>query len=38
MQYWTSDTREVIPRKRSTKRFNHTGNLLRKNLQMKGVC
>ena len=25
-------------RKRSTKRLEHTGNLFRKNLQLKGVC
>ena len=34
---WTATTRWVT-RKRTTKRLKHTGNLFRKNLQLKGVC
>ena len=38
MQSWTTTTRHGVTRKRSTKRVKHTGNLFRKNLQLKGVC
>ena len=38
MQDWTATTRHGITRKRSTKRLEHTGNLFRKNLQLKDVC
>ena len=31
-------TRHGVTRKRSPKRLNHTGNLFRKNLQLKDVC
>ena len=34
---WTVTTRHGVTRKKSTKRLNHTGNLFRKNLQLKGV-
>ena len=37
MQGWTATTRRVT-RKRSTERLRHTGNLFRKNLQLKDVC
>ena len=38
MQGLTACTREGVTRKRSTKRLKHTGNLFRKNLQLKDVC
>ena len=38
MQGWTAITRHGVTRKRSTKALKHTGNLFRKNLQLKGVC
>ena len=38
MQGWTATTRHGVTRKRSTKRLKHTGNLFRKNLQLKDVC
>ena len=38
MQGETATTKQGIKRKRSTKRTQQTGNLLRKNLQIKGVC
>ena len=31
-------TRHGVARKRSTKRLKHTGNMFRKNLQLKDVC
>ena len=37
MQGWTATTRDRVTRKRSTKRLQHTGNLFRKNLQLKDV-
>ena len=37
-QGWTATTRHGVTRKRSTKRLKHTGNLLRKTLQLIGVC
>ena len=38
MQGWTLTTRHGVTRKRSTKILQHTGNLFRKNLQLKDVC
>ena len=38
MQGWTPTTRHRVTRKRSTKRLQHTGNLFRKNLQLKDIC
>ena len=38
MQDWKTTTRHGITRKRNTKRLNHTGNLLRENLQLKATC
>ena len=38
MQGWTTTTKHGNTRKRSTKRLKHRGNLLRKNLQLIGVC
>ena len=38
MQGLTATTRHRITRKKNAKRLNHTGNLFRKNLQLKGVC
>ena len=38
MQGSTATKRHGITRKRSTKRLQHTENLFRKNLQIKGVC
>ena len=38
MPGWTATTRHGVTRKRSTKRLKHTGNLFRKNLQLKDVC
>ena len=38
MQGSTVTTRHRVTRKRSTKRLKHTGNLFRKNLQLKAVC
>ena len=35
MQDWKVTTRHGVTRKRSTKRLKHTGNLFRKNLQLK---
>ena len=37
MQGWTATARHGVARKSSTKRLNYTGNLLRKNLQLKHV-
>ena len=37
-QEGTATIRYGVPRKRSTKRLKHTGNLFRKNLGLKGVC
>ena len=34
----TGTMRYGVTRKRSTKRLEHTGNLFRMNLQLKGVC
>ena len=34
----TATTRHGVTRKRSTKRLQLTGNLLRKNIQLKDVC
>ena len=38
MQGSTVTTRHGVTRKRSTKRLKHTGNLFRKNLELKVVC
>ena len=38
MQDWRATTRLGITRKRNTKRLRLTGNLFRKNLQLKDVC
>ena len=38
MQGWIASMRQGVARKRSTKRFNHTGNLFWKNLELKFVC
>ena len=38
MQGLTATTRHGVTRKRSTKRLERTGNLFRKNLQLKDVC
>ena len=38
MQDWTATSGHEVTRKRSTKRLQHTGNLFRKNLQLKNVC
>ena len=37
MQDWTATTRHGVTRKISIKRLEHTGNLFRKNLQLKDV-
>ena len=34
----TTTTRLGVTRKRNTKRLKHIQNLLRKNVQLKGVC
>ena len=34
----TATTRHGVTRKRSTKRLKHTGNLIRKNQQLKDIC
>ena len=38
MQGWKATIRHGVIRKRNTKRLQHTGNLFRKNLQLKDVC
>ena len=38
MQGSTTTLRHGVTRKRSAKRLKLTGNLFRKNLQLKGVC
>ena len=38
MQGWTATTWGGVTRKRNTKRLRQTGNLFRKNLQLKDVC
>ena len=38
MQGRRATTRYGATRKRSTKRLKHTGNLFKKDLQLKGVC
>ena len=38
MQSRTAPMRHGVTTKRSTKRLHHTGNLFRKNLQLKDVC
>ena len=38
IQGWTVIMRHGVTTKRSTKRLKHTGNLFRKNLQLKDVC
>ena len=38
MQGLTAATRYEVTRKGSTKRLQRTGNLFRKNLQLKDVC
>ena len=38
MQGGADTTRHGVTTKRSTKRLKHTGNLFRKNLQLKDVC
>ena len=37
-QGWTATTKHGVTRKRSKKRLKYTGNLMRKNLQLKDVC
>ena len=37
MQNWTATKRHGVAKERSTKRFEHTGNLFRKNQQLKVV-
>ena len=37
-QGWAATERHGIIRKKGTKRLKHTGNLFRKNLQLKDVC
>ena len=38
MQDGAVTMRHGVIRKRNTKRLKHTGNLFRKNLQLKGIC
>ena len=38
IQSWTATTRYGVTKKRGTKRLEDTGNLFRKNLQLKDVC
>ena len=38
VQGWTPTARHGVTRKRNTKRLRHTGNLFRKNLQLKDFC
>ena len=38
MQSRTATKRHGVARKRSTKRWKHTGSLFRKNLKLKDVC
>ena len=38
MQGWTNTKRHRVARKRSTKRLKQTGNLVKKDLQLKDVC
>ena len=38
MQGGTANTKHEVTRKRSTKRFEHTGNLFRKKLQLEDIC
>ena len=38
MQDWIATTRHGVTRKIRTKILTHIGNLLRKNLQLNGVC
>ena len=38
MQVRPATMRHEFTRKRSTKKIKHTGNLFRKNLQLKDVC
>ena len=38
MQGWKATTMHRVPRKRSTKRLKHTGNLFTKNLQLISAC
>ena len=38
MQGWTATARHRVKRKRKAKRWKHTGNLFRKNLQLIGIC
>ena len=38
MQGWTATTRHGVTRKSHKERLKHTGNLFRKNLQLKDVC
>ena len=38
MQGCTATTRHRVKRKGGTKRLKHTGNLFRKNLQLKDIC
>ena len=38
MQGWAATTKHEVTRKRNTKRLRHTGNLFRKNIQLKDVC
>ena len=38
MEGWTATLGHGVTRKRCTKRSKHTGNLIRKNLQLKVVC
>ena len=38
VSYLGPKIKEKVTRKRSTKRLKHTGNILKKNLQLTGVC
>ena len=38
MQVWTTSMRQGVTRKRSIKILKHTGNLFRKNLQLRDAC
>ena len=38
VSYLGPKIKEKVTRRRSTKRLKHTGNILKKNLQLTGVC
>ena len=38
MQGWRATTRHEVTRKRNAKKLSHTGNIFRKNLQLKDIC